>query len=369
MKVEKFILIIFLFAFLNAGISQVDYTVSYWPLIYNAETAIVEKDLSSALTNYQNAFRVTDKAFAIDLVNATVCASKLDSISTAFHFLHTLVLKGVSEVYLREFQGFEKIRLDPKWKDFISSYDALRSSVQFNDRLYVQLDSLSEMDQKFRIAPGSYGKYGDTIAKIDESNIIFLIEIIKKNGFPNEHILGTEYPQINFPGEIIFIHNCEQKSFDASDLKYNFAVDFYTAVEKGELDPHRMAQLLSLQGKYAPRIGQNTVMYLSINGLDSEPFRQKVNQEMISSIDEYRVRIGLENQSDFYRKAVFQLIDPRATDYEFKRYSQYEVFEVDEATYIKLLNVFEPLIPRWKLVNVVKFIVVYRPKVNGENSL
>lgn len=346
MKVKKFILIIVLFSFLNSGISQVDYNISYWPLIYNAEKAIVENDVSSALTNYQNAFRATDKPFAIDLVNAAVCASKLDSISMAFLFLHKLVLKGVSEAYLREFQGFEKIRLDPKWKDFISSYDALRSSVQFNDRLYVQLDSLSEVDQKFRIAPGSYGKYGDTIAKIDESNIIFIKDVIRKNGFPNEHILGTEYPQINFPGEIIFIHNCQKKSFDLLDLKYNFQVDFYTAVEKGELDPHRMAQLISLQGKYAPGIGQNSVMYLSLNGLNSEPFRQKVNQEMISGADEHRVRIGLEHQSDFYRKAVFQLIDPRATDYEFKRYSQYEVFEVDETTYIKLLNVFEPMIPR-----------------------
>lgn len=343
MKHKVLIQTIILFTFVNSTIGQKDYIHSYWPLIYKAESAIIENDLSEALSIYQNAFQSVDRVFAIDLANAAVCASKVDSFSIAFDYLRKLILKGVSASYLQEFSGFEKLRLDPKWNVLLLNYDSLRLTVEFNDRLYIKLDSLSEIDQKFRIAPGSYAKYGDTIAKIDQSNIILLREVIKTYGFPNEHILGAEYPRIDFPGEIVLHHHCQRMARDTSGTKFNFESVFYNAIRNGELDPHRMAQLIRLQGKYAPKIGQNTVIQLMLNGSKSEPFREKVNQEMIPTIDENRFLAGLESQEDYYRKAVFKLFDSRALDYELKRYSWTEIYDCDETTYNKLLNAFEPI--------------------------
>ena len=343
MKLQVLIQTIILFTFLNSAIGQKDYINSYWPLIYKAESAIVENDLARALSIYQDAFRSVDRVFAIDLSNAAVCASKVDSFSIAFDYLHKLILKGVSESYLQEFIGFEKLRLDSKWNELLLNYDSLRLSVEFNDRLYIQLDSISEMDQKFRIAPGSYAKYGDTISKIDKSNIIFLREVIETYGFPNEHILGTEYPRIDFPSWIVLHHHCQRMSSDTSGTKFNFESVFYNAIRNGELDPHRMAQLIGMQGKDAPKIGQNTVIQLMLNGSKTEPFQEKVNQEMIPTVDANRARAGLESQADYFRKAVFNLYDSRALDYELKRYSHTEIYDCDETTYTKLLNAFEPI--------------------------
>lgn len=343
MKPQILIQTLILIASVNSAIGQKNYINSYWPLIYKAESAIVNDDLAKALSIYQTAFQSVDRVFAIDLVNAAVCASKVDSLLIAYDFLRKLILKGVSESYLREFSGFEKLRHDPQWRELLSSYDSLRLSVQFNDRLYIQLDSLSEMDQKFRIAPGSYSKYGDTISKIDQSNIVFLREVIEKYGFPNEHILGAEYPSIKFQGEIVFHHHCESMSIDKSGTKFNFESDFYYAVQNGQLDPHRMAHLISLQGKYAPKIGQSTILQLSLNGSKSEPFKEKVNIDNIASIDKNRALAGLENQAEFFQKALFMLYESRAKEYELSRYSQPEIFDVDEATYKKLLNALEPI--------------------------
>lgn len=323
--------------------SQPNYTVSYYPFVYRAELNIVENRLNDALEDYKTAFEAVDRIFSIDLVNATVCAIQVDSISKAMHLLRQLILKGVSRIYLSEFKGFDGLRGRKEWNELLSNYDDLRSSVEFDDSLYTQLDSITGADQHFRIAPGSYALFGDTIVNIDRSNILFLREVMGHYGFPNEHILGVEYPDITFPGEIVFHHYFQRKSLDEPLTEYDFESDFYHAVQVGELDPHRMAQLLGLQGKYAPKIGQNTVILLSLNGVNSQPFREKVNKEMISGIDENRARAGLENQAEFYQKAVFKLFDSRALDYEFKRYSQTEIFDVDEATYHRLLNALEPI--------------------------
>ena len=343
MRLQIFIIVSIALMLGSSAYSQTDYTVSYYPLIYRAESAIVDNYITEALGNYRSAFRSVDRIFAIDLVNATVCAIKLDSVSLAIDLLQLLILKGISEAYLNEFDGFKEIRGSKEWIELLASYDTLRSSVQFNDRLFVELDSLSEADQKFRLAPGSYSKYGDTISKIDQSNIIFLREVIEKYGFPNEHILGAEYPQISFPSEIVLHHHCQSMSIDKSGTKFNFESDFYQAIQNGDLDPHRMAQLIGMQGQYAPKIGQNTIIYLSLNGSTSQPFREKVNQDMISIIDENRALAGLESQTDYYHKAVFKLLDSRASDYEFKRYEQTETYDVDEPTYNKLLNALEPI--------------------------
>lgn len=330
----------------SSAYSQTDYTVSYYPLVYRAESSIVDNQLAEALENYKAAFRAVDRIFAIDLVNATVCAIKLDSLALAFDLLQRLIQKGISIEYLKEFDGFEEIRGSQEWLGLLAKYDALRSSVHFNNRLFVELDSLSEADQKFRLASGSYSKYGDTIAKIDQSNIIFLRELIRTYGFPNEHIIGAEFPDISFPGEIVLHHHCQSMSIDELGTKFNFESEFYYAIQNGELDPHRMAQLIGMQGKYAPQIGQNTIIYLSLNGSKSQPFREKLNHEIISKIDVNRALAGLESQAEFYHKALFKLYDSRASDYEFKRYSQTEIYDVDEDTYKRLLNAFEPIIIR-----------------------
>lgn len=322
---------------------QADYTVSYYPIIYKAEVAIVDNDLSKALAYYRTAFQSVDKLFAIDVVNATVCAIQLDSAETAFDLLHRLILKGISEKYLDEFKGFEKLRGSMQWADLMASYDSIRSSVQFKDHLFVQLDSLAAIDQKFRIAPGSYATYGDTIAKIDRSNTMFFRAVINQYGFPNEHILGAEYPGIEFPGEIVLHHHCQSLSLDEKGDKYNFESDFFYAVMNGELDPHRMAQLISMQGKYAPEIGQNTVIQLSLNGSKSMALREKVSLDKRLIIDENRRLAGLESQDDYFHKASFALFDPRAEDFEFSRYIQTEIYDCNKETYNKLIHAFEPL--------------------------
>ena len=344
MKTNRIIgLLVVITIFISSVKGQADYISSYYPQIYKAENAIVENNLPNALTLYRSTFKSVNRVFAIDVVNATVCAIKLDSQAIAFEFLHKLILKGISEEFLSEFKGFEELRDKKQWSELLAKYDSIQLTVQYNDKLNDQLDSLSAIDQKFRIAQGSYSKYGDTIAKIDKSNVLFFRQVISIFGYPNEHIFGTKYPSIGFPGSIVLHHYCQSMSLDSSGSMFNFETDFINAIKNGELDPHRMAQLIRMQGKYAPEIGQNCVYQLSLNGEKTVALREKISPDNISIFEENRANFGLESLDSYFYKANFALFHPRAKDFNFIRYTITQNFDCDEETYNKLLNAFEPI--------------------------
>lgn len=180
-------------------------------------------------------------------------------------------------------------------------------------------------------------------SRIDESNVHFFRNVIKDYGFPNEHILGIARPSIDFPGAIVLHHHCESLGLDSTGSKYNFEPDFFTAIQQGELDPYRMAQLLQMQGPVSPDLGQNTVIQLALHGDKSKPFRQKLSPGRIDFIERNRARAGLDTQESYFKKSLFALYDLRAMEYNFSRYTRVEIYDCDEATYAKLLHALEPL--------------------------
>jgi hypothetical protein len=301
----------------------------------------VDGDPKTALSLYKEVFSLADP-FSVDLVNAARCATEVDSLDLAIGYIRELIVKGVVLNYLETFPGFDTLRSTDAWKALLASFDSLSKTREFNSALRQRLDSLEALDQEFRQASGGYVTYGDTIAQIDKNNIQEFRKIIEQFGFPNERILGVQYPGISVSGAIVLHHHCQSISLDTTD-KYRFEHDFYDAVRRGELDPHTMTRFLSLQGAQAPVLGPYSPVRLSTGSTITPLLIEIVPENRIEEVRQNRRNIGLEDVEAFRIKANFALNDPKALFYNFKRYAYYETWPVDQTTFEKIRQFFKPL--------------------------
>ena len=314
----------------NLSLAQVDFTKDYYPQIYKAEAAIVEEDYPEALQNYQAAFSNVSKPFARDYLNAAFTALKTENTTAALQYCDSLMAKGVGKEF---FVGHTT--LSPLWqteggKNFLSTFETKHLSLnKGRDTSLAKLfKAMAELDQEFRRKPNAYKAYADTIRKIDSLNIGQLREIIKQHGFPNENMVNVVNPVSNsLPASIVFHHYCQSLSINREG-KYNFLQDFAEAVRKGELDPHQLAFLISLQNEKSVELGGWGLMACVLNGVRSKLVGVRYGEEKQKQVDRQRIVYGLEPLAEYYQKAVFAIRSEKAKEFAFGIYRTINAFEM-----------------------------------------
>jgi tetratricopeptide (TPR) repeat protein len=186
----KHLLFSFLFVF-SANTScfgqAADFAKVYYPNINDAELAIARAEFKDALSYYKKAFESVPTGFARDYRNAVLCAIRSNDDAFAFDYLEKLVLKGFGKDFLAD-TIFKPLNSKRGWKKLMDSYDCLhqKSLTNNHSELLRALIAMGERDQLFRSKEGSYEIYGDTIAKIDEENVLRFQQLVVEHGFPTK---------------------------------------------------------------------------------------------------------------------------------------------------------------------------------------
>lgn len=298
----------------DASKTNVDYIKAYHPLIHAAELQIVEQEFANALQLYKQAFAAVPEPFAIDYYNAAVSAMLAENQKQALSYLEKLALKGVSLEYIEKQEVFSPLQETKEWSKFLKAY--AKNESRFNRRadldLRADLDELYAKDQFFRQAKGGLRVNGDTIKKIEASNVEFLLGIIEKHGYPGEALIGVADTLEQLPRFSIVI----QRQTKATN-GYNFEPILKEAVQSGRIRPQAAAYLLEQQGQGT----FNSKAFVTVScsnsknceGADFEGkyFRDRLTNSQLGVLNASRSQLGLSSFPDYRRKVLYNMQDKR----------------------------------------------------------
>ncbi|MCC9136425.1 hypothetical protein ACFSKU_06195 [Pontibacter silvestris] len=296
----------------NASAADPDYVEVYHPVIHQAEASILNKDYTTALAYYQQAFALVPVPFARDYYNAAVCAVLVNDAKQAFDYLEKLVLSGVSLAYLEQQEVFEPLHETRQWKKFKRRYPKRRREFRHaaNLDLRADLDELYARDQYFRQAEGGLKVHGDTIRKIEAANVQKLLGWINQYGYPGEALIGVADTLEEVPRFSIVIQR--QTKFRGG---YDFSDILTTAVHEGKLAPQAAAFLMDVQAgrnNYKAKALVKVDCYKTEDCIDADQyFQESLSQKEREQIDELRLKLGLEPLTDYKRKVMYSLEDDR----------------------------------------------------------
>jgi hypothetical protein len=302
---------------------------NYYPKINKAELSIVTGNYRDALKYYNAAFNEVNVGFAKDYYNALICALSVGRKAQVSYLLLHLFKKGLTNSFAQD----DTIISNTKKKLGPSVFDRLRRKGQafYNKTadllLRKELENMFNSDQQFRAMEGSYQKYGDTIKKIDDRNVIRLKEIIAKKGFPSESMIGfpEKFPfSQNLQPYYVILHHHSQALTIGKAYAITFFDELTIAVKQGKLQPHTAGYLFALQGlNDFNSFGMEQLK--QSDGTLSGYFINKPSLEDGRKIDSLRYSIGLEPLTDFYKKVIFGR-SHKVTHFQFKYSGSLNIF-------------------------------------------
>jgi len=291
--------------------SQSANLVKYYAAINQAELFIIDNKYDSAVQQYNSSFISNTKPFAKDIYNALLCNCKVNDHKNAYRHMYKLAQLGYP---------VEKIKSQKVCADFwLSPYGTKAKNLNKNvkpiyDPAYRRLIyDMVYKDQQYRIIPGSYKVYGDTIYKIDKKNVDLFRKCIKKYGFPSEYKIGIDSSGVIDPiyKVIIFHQSTSDKQI------YNFSADLRTAISRGELENHAGAEMI---------MRSDGVTLFDAWGLaevqfDSISYKKNNNGNMDTITTKYRSGLGVYRCSDaeaikYNREREKIMLDPIADYYK-----------------------------------------------------
>jgi hypothetical protein len=296
------------------SIGSVDYIQVYHPLIKNAELNIVDHNFKEALQLYQQAFTAVPEPFALDYYNAAVSALLADDQNQAFKYLDKLVLKGVSLDYLKRQEILTPLQDTKNWRKFEKSYDKYRARFEekANLDLRADLDELYAKDQYYRQAKGGLKVHGDTIKKIENNNVDFLLTVIEEHGYPGENLIGVADTLEQLPRFSIVI----QRQTKAKS-GYNFESILKKAVQAGRMRPQVAAYLLEQQGygmfktRAFVTVACNNPKNCKGSDMEGKYFTDKVSGKPLEQLNESRKLLGLHSLEDYRKTVLYNKQDKR----------------------------------------------------------
>ncbi len=280
--------------FLKVCISQNNY-IEYHRTINTIESLLIQKKYNEANIQYKNTFKKYTNPFSKDLYNAAVCATLINNNADAIYFLKELAKKGVLKRSIKQ-KIFRKIKKCKEWKEFYIEYDKTRINYKenFNDSISKEVDLWYERDQYFRRKRNAYTRYADTINAIDSINVLKLIKIINKFGYPGESLIGTDVPNsLSNNPYIVLRHAYQNKNYLLSDL-------LLESLKNGTFHPYVYAELEDKRSNW-DGVGDKygTLAIVFIKGKKREIFR---TTQQINDFNENRSKIGLESYEEYKAK-------------------------------------------------------------------
>ena len=271
----------------------------YFNNIYAAEAHLLKYEFDFAYTKYFDAFDSSETPFLKDVYNAFICGIKLKDefkITNALRLLSTYNLdtNWVRKSYYSEY--FDQMKMQTH---VINNNDQHFKSYHMD-----KIDSLYNVDQELRIECKKVNlNYNavckDTLQNLDSMNLIYLMHLFEKNGFPDDR-----YFQKNIPGnfqryQYILSHN-------ASWGNYAFENILTQGMERLTYHPQLFADLMSTkQDESKPNYGTGYSIILG----DSLYVFKLHNNELLSEIDSIRKSISLDSLDQHLKKVEFQFFN------------------------------------------------------------
>ena len=244
---------------------EADY-ISYHQQISEAERLLSEEEFRSAFNRYEQVIKEYEFVFLRDYKLASQLALYLDDKRKAFDIIKKGVSAGWELKDLRKNRFLKPLQKDPQWRIVEQSYSHLRHQFETrvdNDlrekvRLMFKKDQKKAMGALFRIGNKSQEKYGtEKFAPHSEDQMFELIDILNKDGYPGEKIIGNDF----WMSTIISHHNSISQEYSKIDTLYNYIrPKLIRAIEKGEMSPYEYAlmddwQLAASSGRTKPGYG------------------------------------------------------------------------------------------------------------------
>lgn len=277
-----------------------------------AELHILDSTFQQALHYYDSAFYYAKSPFYRDRYNYLVCNALVGDYAKCRTAVIYLLEKGMNDKLVFE---------NPALSSFLASsfgedIHKLDLGPTYDTSLRLKYDSLIIEDQTFRKLNRHHYRdfYSDLIDKIDSSNIVCMLDLINKRGWPTIDNIGI--PQsIDFKYEAIIIHQGDPKY-----QLYNFSKDIMFAYENCCIEGDRAFKLVTLSNNHKISMANLvTIVYDSLNlftNKDLNAFSHKtgffkLDDEEMAIINEERKLFGLESITDFRRKVLYGLKDKR----------------------------------------------------------
>jgi len=283
--------------------------VVYSENINNAELALIDSDFKKANQYYKLAYKESKgNMFVKDMRNYALSSIFQKDTSTAISCLTFLVEKDVKRKELEKNEYFKSIlhKIDfTRIKKGITNY-----------KLHHIIDSLIEIDQKFRNHDSAYVKYKKEIWEIDSLNAIILKKIFDENGFPSELEIG--YTQMQNLSILLLHQGHGQKRL------YDFSEYIQNGIANKKVQPHMGAYIyMRLLGKDIYGMG-NSIIKISLTKLNSMILSEgkeaaetkdyilgyySLPEERLLRINKDRKEIGLDSIFESRKKLTHKLLN------------------------------------------------------------
>jgi hypothetical protein len=277
--------------------------IDYFKLINKAEIKIVESDFESSLNHYQKAFELIDKPFAKDLYNASLCSAKSNNDSVTYLLVKQQVQKGIPLKIFRSkyYKHFKKSNFWELLKREEKTLIRL-AKVNVNQDYLNKLKELEKLDQKIRKRKYGY-PMSDTIRKVDSLNMIKLVSLIDKFGYPSENVIGINNPKKTWkkPQNIVLRHYFQSiaNGIVNEDVLGN---RLSSALKNGDICPVQYSVWEDFRYKAVNKRHKYGI-YAVI--LENGKFR-KNELNNINEINKYRIEIGIGTYDEYVSKIIFQ---------------------------------------------------------------
>ncbi|MEO1624092.1 MAG: hypothetical protein AAFV25_02965, partial [Bacteroidota bacterium] len=173
---------------------------NYYQYINEAKRSILEKKYDQAILAYRTAFETSDFEFARDCINASELAAFRREEESTKYFVALALRRGVPLEHFASSSKYEQFRETDYWKELVNRSDKLQAEYQnaLDAELRAEINDMFAQDQKIRAAHYKWYNFlwrpliGRKWEKLNERQVLRLVEITKTKGFPGEKLIGID---------------------------------------------------------------------------------------------------------------------------------------------------------------------------------
>lgn len=224
--------IIFLF---TLQYSSAQNYLNYYAQVNRAKLLAADANYQESALLYKKTFEAYDFVFARDCINAFEISSLTSLDSLTFYFIKSALKSGVTVSYFLKNPTLASFRSTQYWNEVAKDSATFRNEYESS----IDIELRDEINQMFREDQEIREKYyhwsnllfrpmiGNKWRKLNQAQVIRIVEITQKQGFPGERLIGIDLPKYHekisanqFSAGmpiIIFVHHYSQPnaSFDS----------------------------------------------------------------------------------------------------------------------------------------------------------
>lgn len=201
--------------------------------IWKAMLSFKDKNYKESLINFEIALKTIPNENTTDYFYAGAAALQLNKNEKAKKLIITAIQKTkASERYFDSFKEFKSFRDRKLFSEIKKNYSQYISDFYNNlehPKIYKEIDSLLEIDQKVRKNGSSWKK----MARVDSLNVTRLIEITKKYGWQSKGWLILWHQRGTF-SEKNYVWDFFKPHIDKEIAKGKIRKDFWAMFEEHE---------------------------------------------------------------------------------------------------------------------------------------